>query len=48
MRNKLIVLFLFIITGISFADDVTNNIHTENGIESHRHSIGLNFGSTIF
>lgn len=44
-KSKLAVLFLFIITGISFANETADN---ENGLLSHRHSIGVNFGPTIF
>ena len=57
IKNKLIILFLFIISSISFAEEISNNvidnnavnnIKQENGIESHRHSVGVNFGNTIF
>lgn len=50
-KNIFIILFLFILVNASFADEITNNINTsnlENGIKSHRNSIGLNFGPTIF
>ena len=57
IKNKLIILFLVIISSISFAEEISNNvidnnavnnIKQENGIESHRHSVVVNLGNTIF
>ena len=55
-KNILIILFLFILANITFADDISNivieknknNITNETALNSHRNSIGINFGSTIF
>lgn len=55
-KNILVILFLFILADITFADNVSNialekyqnNSSNENGINSHRNSIGVNFGTTIF
>ncbi|WP_300742150.1 hypothetical protein [uncultured Brachyspira sp.] len=55
-KNILIILFLFILANITFADDISNivieknknNITNETALNSHRNSISINFGSTIF
>ena len=48
-KNILIALFLFILAnGIFAAETNTISTNNENGINSHRHSIGMNFGPTIF
>lgn len=48
-KNIQIVLFLFILANSIFASESSViSASNENGIKSHRHSIGINFGSTIF
>ncbi len=55
-KNILITLFLFIIANALFADEISNifiDKYTgidvdESSIKLHRHSAGVNFGSTVF
>lgn len=48
-KNITVILILFILTNsVLTAETINTSILDENGIESHRHSIGVNFGSTIF
>ena len=56
-KNIIIILFLFILANNIFADDISNivvdknmqnKITNNNAIDSHRNSIGINFGPTIF
>ena len=49
-KNISVILFLFILANITFADDISNieKYTNENGLNSHRNSLGVNFGSTIF